>query len=245
MGTLTLETTEVILDESYGATHAGSMPGRYLVLNVSDTGSGMSREVQSHLFEPFFTTKPVGQGTGLGLATVYGIITQNEGFINVYSEPGHGTSFRIYFPFVGEESGEEISSPQTAVPRGGSETVLLVEDETGILDVSKLILESFGYRVLTASAPDEALQLAESHPGAIDVLVTDVIMPQMNGRDLSRRLLSLHPRMKCLFISGYTADVIGHQGLLDQGVHFLSKPFAIPDLAAKIREVLAAGEAEP
>src|SRR5208283_1946125 len=199
-------------------------PGRHEVLIVSDTGAGMSQEVQAHIFEPFFTTKPVGQGMGLGLATVYGIVKQNDGFINVYSEPGYGTSFRISFPHVADEKSMQASAPSES-SRGGSETILFVEDEQGVLEVSKVILESFGYRVLTAGTPGEAISQAEHNAGSIDILITDVIMPQMNGRDLSRRLLSVNPRMKCLFISGYTADVIGNKGLLDEGVHFLSKPF--------------------
>ncbi len=238
VGVLTLETVEVVFDQAYCDTHAGFLPGRFLLLSVGDDGPGMTREVQAHLFEPFFTTKPAGQGTGLGLATVYGIVKQNNGFINVYAETGHGSLFRIYLPDASQQGDvAEVKAEKTA-PQGGKETILLVEDEKAILEVSKTILESLGYTVLTAGTPAEAIRLVESHDASIDLLVTDVILPQMNGRDLSRRLAVRQPRMKCLYISGYTADVIDHQGLLDPGVYFLPKPFAIHDLSAKIREVL-------
>ena len=242
VGSLTLETGEVVLDAAYCALHPGFLPGRFLLLTVSDTGSGMSLEVQAHLFEPFFTTKPIGKGTGLGLATVYGIVKQNAGFINVYSEQGHGTTFRVYLPSTTAETaatGDRALSAGESASRG-TETILLVEDEEAILQVSQLILDELGYRVLTAGTPAEAERQAESHKGSIDLLVTDVILPQMNGKELSRRLSELHPRMKCLFMSGYTADVISQRGLLDEGVHFLSKPFTTTQLAEKIREALNA-----
>ena len=239
VGSLTLETDEVTLDAAYCERHPGYVPGRYVVLTVSDTGSGMTPEVQSHLFEPFFTTKPLGKGTGLGLATVYGIVKQNEGFINVYSEPGQGTSFRIYFPAVAAEAEHGARPNAGAEPdRGGTETILVVEDEETILQVSTLILEGLGYRVLGAGTPGEAARLAESNQGAIDLLITDVIMPKMNGKELSRRLSALYPGMKCLYMSGYTAEAISSRGLLEEGVHFLSKPFTTEQLAAKVRQVL-------
>jgi two-component system, cell cycle sensor histidine kinase and response regulator CckA len=239
IGTLALQTEDVTLDESYPDAHPGFLSGRYAVLTVSDTGSGMTAEVRSHLFEPFFTTKPLGKGTGLGLATVYGIVKQNGGFINVYSEPGHGTSFRIYLPAapISADAAPVVGEPTSPSPKG-TETILLVEDEQAILQVSTLLLEGLGYHVLAAASPAEATAIAESHAGIVDLLVTDVIMPQMNGRELSRRLMTLHPGLKCIFMSGYTADAISQHGLLEPGVHFLSKPFTTEQLAAKIRQVL-------
>ena len=239
VGTLSLETGEVTLDAEYCEKNVGFVPGRYQVLTVNDTGSGMSPEVQAHLFEPFFTTKPMGKGTGLGMATVYGIVKQNEGFINVYSEPGHGTSIRIYLPAVATEIAPKagIASSEESL-HGGTETILIVEDEAAILDVTRLILEQLGYHVLVAGTPGEATRQVEAHQEAIDLLVTDVIMPQVNGPELARRLTALHGEMKCLFVSGYTADAIGRRGLLEEGVHFLSKPFTAEQLAGKIRDVL-------
>ena len=184
----------------------------------------------------------MGKGTGLGLATVYGIVKQNEGFINVYSEPGRGTTFKIYLPrYVGKAAQIQSASPAEAVGRG-RETVLLVEDDPAILDIGMMMLESFGYRVLTANTPGKAIRMAEEHAGTIELLMTDVVMPEMNGRDLARRLLSLYPDLKRLFMSGYTADVIAHQGVLEEGVNFIQKPFSMQALAAKVREVLDGDE---
>jgi CheY-like chemotaxis protein len=197
----------------------------------------MDKETQSHLFEPFFTTKEVGKGTGLGLATVYGIVKQNNGFIDVYSEPGLGTTFKIYLP-------RHHGTPVPARPAGveatvrGRETILLVEDEATMLNLTRTMLERMGYTVLTAGKPGDAIRLAESHPGEIHLLLTDVVMPEMNGRDLARNLLARHPGMKRLFMSGYTADVIASHGVLDAGVNFIQKPFSKGDLTASVRDAL-------
>jgi CheY-like chemotaxis protein len=205
---------------------------------VSDDGCGMGKEILGKLFEPFFTTKGVGEGTGLGLATIYGIVRQNNGFINVYSEPDQGTTFSIYLPrHIGKAEQARTEGPQEPVMRG-QETVLVVEDELALLDLSKLMLEKQGYRVLTAGTPGEAIHLAEEHAGEIHLLITDVVMPEMNGRDLAKKMLSLYPDLKRLFMSGYTANVIAHHGILDDGVYFIQKPFSRKDLAAKVREAL-------
>ena len=185
-----------------------------------------------------FTTKEIGKGTGMGLATVYGIVKQNNGFINVYSEPGKGTTFKIYLPRHGEE-GTAIDEPSAhAEPLTGTETVLLVEDEEALLKMGKMMLEELGYTVLTADSPNEAIKLAEQYAGDIHLILTDVVMPEMSGRDLQKRLSDLRPGIKCLFMSGYTANVIAHRGILDEGVHFLQKPFFMNDLAAKVRKAM-------
>jgi CheY-like chemotaxis protein len=208
------------------------------MLTVSDDGSGMDKETLKNIFEPFLTTKGVGHGTGLGLAMVYGIVKQNAGFIDVYSEPGQGTSFKIYLPRCpGQEEETQTAGPLEAAGRG-QETVLIVEDEPTILDLSKQLLEMLGYRVLTAGNPGEAIRLAAEHSGEIHLLLTDVIMPEMNGRELARKLLYLYPGLKRLFMSGYTADIIAHHGVLDEGVQFLQKPFSLNALADKVREAL-------
>ncbi|MEX2493846.1 MAG: PAS domain S-box protein [Nitrospirales bacterium] len=238
VGTLTIETGSAAFDEAYCAGHPGCVPGEYVLLAVSDDGSGMDKETQEKLFEPFYTTKAMGKGTGLGLATVYGIVKQNNGFINVYSEPGHGTTFKIYLPWhVGKaEQRKSIDSPQAI--SHGHETVLLVEDESQILTITTTMLEHHGYTVLAASTPSGAIRLAYDHPGEIHLLITDVVMPEMNGRKLAERLMPLHSTLKLLFMSGYTANVIAHQGVLDEGVHFIQKPFSMKDFATKVREVL-------
>jgi len=238
VGKITIETGEAAFDEAYCAEHAGFKPGEYVLLAVSDNGCGMDKETISHLFEPFFTTKEVGKGTGLGLATVYGAVKQNNGFINVYSEPGQGTTFRIYLPPY--QAGTRVR-PDTATAKTaacGSETILLVEDEPAILRMATMMLERLGYAVITAQTPGEAIRLAREHSGPIDLLMTDVVMPEMNGRDLAKNLLSIYPAIKRLFMSGYTANVIAHHGVLDEGVHFIQKPFSSKDLGAKLRDVL-------
>jgi PAS domain S-box-containing protein len=238
IGKATIETGNIRFDETYCADHAGFVPGEYVLLAVSDDGCGMGKEILGKLFEPFFTTKGVGEGTGLGLATIYGIVRQNNGFINVYSEPDQGTTFSIYLPrHIGKAEQARTEGPQEPVMRG-QETVLVVEDELALLDLSKLMLEKQGYRVLTAGTPGEAIRLAEEHAGEIHLLITDVVMPEMNGRDLAKKMLSLYPDLKRLFMSGYTANVIAHHGILDDGVYFIQKPFSRKDLAAKVREAL-------
>ncbi len=237
-GKITIETKKVTFDRAYCAEHAGFFPGDFVLLAVSDDGCGIDRENMDKVFEPFFTTKEAGKGTGLGLATVYGIVKQNEGFINVYSEPDQGTTFRIYLPRYDGASDECVMEKSVELPLGHGETVLVVEDETAILELSKSMLESLGYVVITADKPSDAVQLAQSYTGTIDLLLIDVIMPEMNGRDLARQLLILRPDIKILFMSGYTANVIVHRGVLDKGVRFIQKPFSAYDLAVGISEAL-------
>ncbi len=238
VGKITIETENVVIDEARRAVQTDFLPGEYVLLAVSDDGCGMERDILEHIFEPFFTTKELGKGTGLGLATVYGIVKQNEGFINVYSEPGSGTTFKIYLPRYGGEVVKAAAAAPLEIPKGCGETVLLVEDESEILNVSRAMLERLGYHVLAAGTPGKALNLAKNRSGAIHLLITDVVMPEMNGRQLEKLLKELMPDLKCLFSSGYTADVIAHRGVLDEGVQFLQKPFSMKDLAFKVREVL-------
>jgi PAS domain S-box-containing protein len=237
-GKVTIRTDNVFVNEAYCAEHAGSVPGEHVLLTLSDNGRGMDRETLSHLFEPFFTTKEMGKGTGLGLATVYGIIKQNNGFIDVYSEPGQGTTFKMYLPrYVAKN--ERLSEPESTKPTAlGHEIILLVEDEPMVLEMTAAMLEHQGYTVLPVISPGEAIRLAREHAGEIHLLMTDVIMPEMNGRELANNLLSLYPDLKHLFMSGYTAEVIAHHGVLDEEVQFIQKPFTMQELAAKVRSVL-------
>jgi len=237
VGTVTIETRNAAFNSEYCACRSGFTPGEYVSLVVSDNGCGMNKETLAKLFEPFFTTKEPGKGTGLGLATVYGVVKQNNGFIKIYSEPGQGTAFEIYLPRHPDAEKLFRQEDQEA-PRGGDETILLVEDEQAILEMTSTMLRRQGYTVLVAATPSEALALAETHGGDIHLLLTDVIMPEMNGRELSRRLRAQRPNLKRLFMSGYTANVIAHHGVLDAGVNFIQKPFAIKELATKVREVL-------
>jgi CheY-like chemotaxis protein len=238
VGKVTIETGNITLDEAYCAGYSGSVPGRYVLLAVSDNGKGMGKDVLENLFEPFFTTKEVGKGTGLGLATVYGIVKQNNGFINVYSEPGQGTTFKIYLPtFETDASMSEMEEKQNQ-PQGGTETVLIVEDEAAILKIGRAMLEGLGYTVLTAGSPREAIRLADGYSSAVHLLITDVVMPEMNGRELAENLKLSYPDLKCLYMSGYTADVIAHHGVLEEGVNFIQKPFSMKDLSKKVRETL-------
>jgi PAS domain S-box-containing protein len=245
VGRITIETDNVSFDAGSSADHPGSVPGEFVLIAVSDDGCGMSKEVQAHLFEPFFTTKGVGQGTGLGLATVYGIVKQNDGFINVSSEPERGTTVRIYLRRCAGAAVAAATEPLAEMPLGHGETVLLVEDEASILNLGMAMLERLGYTVQPAGTPDEALRLAGAHPGAVNLLITDVVMPGMNGRDLARLLGAGNPGLACLFMSGYTADVIAHHGVLDENVRFIQKPFSLGDLAAKVREALEGHRAGP
>ena len=237
IGAITIETSNAAIDESSSHTHPGVSPGSFILLEISDTGTGMDKATCNRIFEPFFTTKELGKGTGLGLATVYGIVTQNKGFINVYSEPEQGTAFKIYLPGTDEGIHEE-PAPVERENLQGRETVLLVEDEKSILNLARRTLEHYGYKVLAASDPDMALTLARNHPGHIHLLITDVVMPGMNGKDLNEALKSIRPEIKCLFWSGYTSNVVGHNGILDEGVQFLQKPFSQETLVQKIRNVL-------
>ena len=238
VGVIVIETDNVRFDEEYCAGHAGFVPGEYVLLAVSDDGCGMDQETLDHVFEPFFTTKGAGRGTGLGLATVYGVVKQNEGFVNVYSEPEKGTVFRIYLRRHVGEAEEAHERDAEEIPVGRGETVLVVEDESSILKLAKAILEKLGYAVLDAATPGRALALAEAHAGDVHLLLTDVVMPEMNGRELAQKLRALHPAMKVLYMSGYTANVIAHRGVLDEGVSFVQKPFSNRDLAVKVRGAL-------
>jgi CheY-like chemotaxis protein len=238
IGQVIIETENGFLDEVYCAAHPEALYGEYVLLTVSDNGSGMSREVLDHLFEPFFTTKEAGKGTGLGMTTVYGIIKQNNGFINVSSHPGKGSIFKIHFPrFLGETI-QPIPEITSDTIRGQGEIVLLVEDEIVFLNMGQSMLERLGYTVLAANTPSEALRQAKSHPRPIQLMITDVVMPEMNGRDLAKLLIDLKPGLKCLFTSGYPAEVIAHRGILEEGVHFLQKPFSLKELAKKVREAM-------
>ena len=239
VGRVTIETGNAVLDETYCAHHAGFVAGEYVLLAVSDDGCGMDKEILDRIFEPFFTRKGAGQGTGLGLSTVYGIVKQNNGFINVYSEPGNGTTFSIYLPRCTDRTVDTRRESAAEIPLSRGETLLVVEDEPAILKMGKTMLEQLGYRVLAADTPGEAIGLAEEHANEIHLLITDVVMPAMNGRDLAGRLQSLNPSMKILFMSGYTADVIAHRGVLDDGVNFIQKPFSTKDLAFKVRKALS------
>ncbi|MEW5913980.1 MAG: response regulator [Thermodesulfobacteriota bacterium] len=238
-GTITIETGNVVLDEAYCNQHIQVPPGEYVMLSFSDTGVGMSPEVQEHIFEPFFTTKGEGEGTGLGLSTVFGIVKQNDGLIHTYSEPGLGTTFKIYFPrFQGKA--EAAATAVEESPLGGDETVLIVEDESQLLELAQTVLSRFGYNVLAARTPSAACQLAETYEGDIHLLLTDVVLPEMNGKELQGKILAIKPDIKTLFMSGYTANAISHRGVIDQGIQFIGKPFTIKDLARKVREALLA-----
>jgi CheY-like chemotaxis protein len=237
VGRVTIETDLVSFDESSCTSHAGCTPGEYVLLGVSDTGCGMDKGTLNHIFEPFFTTKAVGEGTGLGLATVYGIVKQNNGFIGVYSEPGQGTTFKIYFPRH-TAKGQALRTLDEDVPQSKGETLLVVEDDPILLEMGKQMLQRLGYRVLSAETPGKALSLAKESHNEIDLFLTDVVMPEMNGRDLAEQLQKVRPGIKHLFMSGYTTNIIAHQGILDRDINFIQKPFSLKDLAAKLREVL-------
>ncbi len=239
VGQITVETGRLSVDTHFCAEHPEASPGAYVFLAVSDDGCGMDKETLAKIFEPFFTTKEIGKGTGLGLATVYGIVKQNNGFVYAYSEPGKGTTFKLYLPQVEPDTTERPEKITTEAPHGCGETVLLVEDEQSLGMICRRFLESLDYHVLLAETPAEALKMTEQHPGDIHVLLTDVVMPEMDGRQLAQRISAVKPGIQVLFMSGYTSDVIAQRGVLDEGVQFLSKPFSRDDLARKIREVLA------
>ncbi|MGB8990391.1 MAG: ATP-binding protein, partial [Candidatus Sulfotelmatobacter sp.] len=238
-GKLTIETSNISLDEEYARFHAPLRPGDYVMLAISDTGLGMDSETQSHIFEPFFTTKGT-KGTGLGLSTVYGIVKQSGGYIWVNSEPGKGTSFKIYLPRIAEraEPAQVVASNESAFTEPGTETILLAEDEANLRYLARQFLEKQGYKVIEAADGAVAMQIAVAHEGVIHLLLTDVIMPGMNGRELAQRISEIRPQTKVLYMSGYTENVIGHNGTLDAGVRLLQKPFTLRDLKSKVREVL-------
>lgn len=242
VGKVIIETHNAVFDEAYCTDHAGYKPGEYAMIAISDNGCGMDEENLEKIFEPFFTTKAVGRGTGLGLATVYGIVKQNNGFINVYSERGKGTIFKIYFARQADRGVDTRKESERKLPLSHGETVLVVEDDGSLLKLASGILDRLGYIVLTAGTPGEAMRLVEEHTGEIHLLMTDVIMPEMNGKDLAEKIREIRPAMKSLFMSGYTANVIARRGMLDENVQFIQKPFSLKDIATKVRIALEKNE---
>jgi len=238
VGKIFIETTNVSINDAYAISHADFLPGEYVQLTVSDDGCGIEKEILDKVFEPFFTTKETGKGTGLGLSTVYGIIKHNRGFINVYSELAKGTTFKIYLPrHIGEHE-QILKNDISRKIVGGNETILLVEDQQELIEMCETMLESLGYRVLAANGPSEAIKLAKNYSDTIDLVLTDVIMPEMNGSDLCKHLMSFQPNLKKLLMSGYTANVIMKQDPLEEDICFLQKPFTLEDLSCKVREAL-------
>jgi two-component system, cell cycle sensor histidine kinase and response regulator CckA len=237
-GKLTLETENVRLDESYAQSHQPLPTGSYVMLAISDTGIGMSPETQAHIFEPFFTTKDVGKGTGLGLSTVYGIVKQSGGYIWAYSELDKGATFKIFLPRLNQPAEVLETERQVSGAKQGTETLLLVEDDPQLRQLSSSVLAQCGYKVLTAANPAEGLALCRSNHNDIRLLVTDVVMPGMNGRQLAEEVVRTCPKVRVLYISGYTSNAIVHYGVLDSGLWFLPKPYSLSGLVAKVREVL-------
>lgn len=237
-GRLVIETADVTLENEHHVMGDEPVSGNFVVLAVSDDGAGMDAETRDRIFEPFFSTKEAGLGTGLGLATVYGIVQQNEGFITVYSEPDHGTSFKLYFPAVADPVEPEQPRPE-ALDGDLSGTILLVEDETIVRELARKVLSDQGFTVLEATTGEEALMLSRAFSGQIDLLLTDVVMPGMNGRELCERLRIARPQLRALFMSGYTANVIAHHGVLDPDTDFMQKPFTVHGLLLRIQEMLA------
>ncbi len=237
-GKITVETNNILLDKDYCATHEGFIRGKYASFTVTDTGCGMDEATMKSIFEPFFTTKEADKGTGLGMATVYGIVKQNNGFINVYSEPALGTAVKIYLPrHEGAKAPVQAENPPQTL-EGCGETILFVEDEPSILKMGHRLLGRLGYNVLATCSPGEAIRMAREHEGEIDLLITDMVMPEMNGRELSEHIRALHPKTAMLFMSGYTAENIAYRGLLNEEVHFIQKPFSVGDFAQKIHSAL-------
>jgi two-component system cell cycle sensor histidine kinase/response regulator CckA len=242
-GRITIETRNIDLDDNYTSEHAPVMPGRYVMLAVGDTGVGMNQDTREHAFDPFFTTKEAGKGTGLGLATVYGIVKQSGGYVWIYSEPGHGTTLKLYFPEVSSVAAFATSEPRAASmeTKRGSETILLVEDEEAVRGLTLRILEKQGYRVFAAQHGREAMDIASREAGHIDLVLTDVVMPGMNGRGLVERLSGIRPRIKSLYMSGYTDDDIIRRGFIEPSKSFLQKPFTSDALLQTVRKVLDGG----
>jgi CheY-like chemotaxis protein len=237
-GKLTLETSNVYLDEAYAQRHQTVQPGRYILLTVTDTGTGIDTENLSRIFEPFFTTKEFGKGTGLGLSMVYGIVKQSGGNIWVYSEPGRGTSFKIYLPLVGAAIDSTSAGPSANANSRGTETILLVEDDEQVRELASEALSASGYNVLVAENPDAAIALCHTNKTRIELLLTDVVMPRISGPELAVQLTLIRPELRVLYMSGYTAQAILHHGELDANTFFLQKPFTPSSLSIKVREVL-------
>lgn len=237
IGKITIQTSNCSFDQDFCDGNPDFQPGQFVCLTLSDSGCGMSKETLSKIFEPFFTTKELGQGTGLGLATVYGVMKQNHGFIHVTSEVDHGSVFMLFFPQCDEKEWKKEEDDIATVSRGNQEKILIVEDDPAILVMTETILEQLGYQIHGTQDPGEALTLAQSMD-RIDLLITDVIMPGMNGRELASQLQTHFPSLDILFMSGYTANVIAHHGVLDEGVHFIQKPFSYHDLAVRVRKIL-------
>jgi CheY-like chemotaxis protein len=237
-GKLIIETANAQVDQTYAGPNVDLKPGSYVVLAISDTGMGMDPETVTHLFEPFFTTKAPGKGTGLGLATAYGIVKQSGGAISVYSEPGRGTTVKIYLPSAEAKLAAEAAEQEPAAALRGSETILVLEDEARVRKLVCEVLAGRGYHVLEAVRGEEAIRMAKEHKGRIHLLLADVVMPEMSGPQALEQIRTRHPNMKVLFMSGYTDEAMVHHGILDSGVPFLQKPFLPETLARKVREVL-------
>ncbi|MBN1968660.1 MAG: PAS domain S-box protein [Candidatus Delongbacteria bacterium] len=238
IGQITIETNNEIIDDSYCLNNQGFSPGEYVVLSFSDNGSGMDKDTKDKIFEPFFTTKEQGKGTGLGLPMIYGIVKQNNGFINVYSEVGVGTTFKIYFPKIDDIENRQEQLEDIVDVKGGKETILIVEDEELILDLATQMLEDYGYKILSSTSPFEAIKIVKNYDGKIDLLISDVKMPEMNGRDLAKKIMEKVPDLKLLFMSGYTENVIAKHGVLEDGFNFIQKPFSFKNLAEKVHHIL-------
>jgi CheY-like chemotaxis protein len=237
-GKLILETENVEINQEHRSEDASISPGQYVMLRVSDTGIGMDKETLAHIFEPFFTTKAVGKGTGLGLSTVYGIVQQSNGFLTAQSQPGVGSSFRVYLPRVDQPADEIEALGPGEIDFQGSETVLVVEDEEGVRSLITMLLTRNGYRVMEASTGEDALNLSQNISGPIHLLITDLVLPRMNGRELSERMAEHYPAVRTLFMSGYTDDATLKDGVLESRAAFLQKPFSMETLLHKVREVL-------
>jgi len=237
-GRLTLETRNVVVDDAYAAVHFDIPPGPYVMLAVSDTGTGMDASTQARIFEPFFTTKEKGKGSGLGLSTVYGIVRQSAGHIWVYSEPGKGTTLKVYFPRTYESQEKAQAGIEPAASIRGAETILLAEDDPSVRELTHQLLIGLGYAVLVAAHGDEAVRISDTHPGHIHLVITDVVMPRMSGRELVDRIMLKRPDTKVLYVSGYTDNSIVEHGVLEPGLHLLEKPFSREALGRKVREVL-------
>jgi CheY-like chemotaxis protein len=237
-GLIVITSQNAVIDSSYCLSCPDAVPGDYVCLTIKDNGRGMNKETLSHIFEPFFTTKGIGQGTGLGLASVYGALRQNNGFILVDSEEGCGTSVAIYLPRHRKIEDRNIDESEPVTSTQGNETILLVEDDEAVILLAEMMLKELGYTVIRATMPSEALNMARNYPDPIHLLITDVIMPEMNGRDLAEAVLALHPGCRQLYMSGYTAELIDQRGVLNEEVHFIQKPFSLNLLSKEVREAL-------